>query len=46
MITRIRKHGSQYEFVAGRCRYKCEDRDSLVEVRVEFLQQQITVKVK
>lgn len=46
MITRIIKHGSQYEFTAGKCKYKCKDWKSLAEIRLEFLQQQIAVKVK
>ncbi len=46
MITRIKKHGKQYEFVAGKCKYKCEDWKSLAAVRLELLRQQISVKVK
>jgi len=46
MITRIKKCGSQYEFTVGCCTYKCEDRESLAEIRLELLRQQISIKVK
>ena len=46
MISKIKKVAGQYEFTIGKCKYKCEDKDSLAEVRMELLQQQISAKVK
>ena len=40
MITGITKVHGQYEFLAGKCKYKCCDYKSLDAVRREFLQQQ------
>lgn len=39
MITEITKIDDQYVFFAGKCKYKCPDFKSLVQVRAEILRQ-------